>query len=89
MNLRSKAGKFLSNSIKQTTGITKSLVNLQCTNNRKFLPIVPQHQIHIPQPFNPHAVVRMYPWYQSPAVQLARRVGFLLVCNQVVVVAYH
>ena len=78
MNLRCKAGKFLSNSIRQITGIIKSLDNLQHTNSSKFLPIVPQHLIHTLQPLNPYAALLMFPWCQSPVVQLASKAAIPL-----------
>ena len=75
--------------LQQTTGIIKHPDMLLQPNSSKFLLIVPQLQILTHPPLNPHAATGMFPWYLSPAVQLANQVNVLLVCRLVVAAAYH
>ena len=89
MSLRRRVGTFFSNSNKQTTGIIKHPDMLVQPNSSKFLLIVPQLQILTHPALNPHAATGMFPWYLSPAVQLANQVNVLLVCRLVVAAAYH
>jgi len=89
MSLRRRVGTFLSNSNKQTIGIIKHQDMLPQPNSGKFLSIVLQHQILTLPPLNPHAAMGTFPWYLSPAVQLANQVEVLLVCHLLLATAYH
>jgi hypothetical protein len=89
MSLKRRVGTFLSNSNKQTIGIIKHQDMLLQPNSSKFLSIVPQHQILTLPPLNPHAAIGMFPWYQSPAVQVVNQVEVLLVCHLLLAAAYH
>lgn len=89
MSLRRRVGTFLSSSNKQITGTIKHQDILLQPNSSKFLPIVPQHQILTLPPLNPHAAIGTFPWYLSPAVQLANQVEVLLVCHLLLAAAYH
>jgi hypothetical protein len=89
MSLKRRVGTFLSNSNKQTIGIIKLQDMLLQPNSSKFLSIVPQHQILTLPPLNPHPAIGTFPWYLSPAVQLANQVEVLLVCHLLLAAAYH
>lgn len=89
MSLRRRVETFLSNSNKQTIGIIKHQDMLLQPNSSKFLPTVPQHQILTLPALNPHAAIGMFPWYQSPAVQVVNQVEVLLVCHLLLAAAYH